>query len=107
MLVFFQNNLVSSLVKKKRKIIPDPKRKKVSIIEADLINYFRCSYEIHGATKKLQLKSGEAEEYAEELALILSLLKANLDLPTFQELDEDPSLSSADRQVSITFLRIQ
>ncbi|XP_034230203.1 snRNA-activating protein complex subunit 4 [Thrips palmi] len=95
-----KNNLVSSLLKRKKRAIPkQSQKKKPSIIEADLINYFRCSYDIPGACRKLQLKSGEVHKYADELEMIVSVLKAKLNLPSFDELDEDPTLSTSDKEI--------
>lgn len=96
--LIFQNNLVSSLLKRKKKVIPVcTKKKKMSVIEADLVNYFRCSYDVPGVSRKSPLKPDEVDIYADELAMIFSLLKANLNLPSLEELDEDATLSPIHR----------
>lgn len=82
----------------KRKKTPDcVKRKKPSVFENDLVNYFRCSFDIPGGRRKTQLKMGEAKKYADELRLILPLLKSNLNLPSIAEIMMDSSLSASEK----------
>lgn len=101
-----KNNLVTSLMKRKSRVVPpDPKKKrKPSVIEEDLVNYFRCSYDIPGANRKPVLKPGDAHKYANELASIVSLLKVNLNLPSLDELDGDTTLSNFDRDILKAYL---
>lgn len=95
-----KNNLITSLVKKKKKSILDvPKKKKQSPIEADLVNYFRCSYDLPGGPKKLNVRREEAQKYAKELVMLLKLLNSKLNLPCFEEIQTDTSLTPADRDI--------
>lgn len=98
-----QHDLVSSLVKRKRPLLEPPKKKKQSVIEVDLINYFRCSFEIPGGWK-MQMRSGESQKFSRELAMLVNLLNVNLDLPHVEDMLDDESIHPIDKEILTTYL---
>ncbi|KAK3923142.1 snRNA-activating protein complex subunit 4 [Frankliniella fusca] len=95
-----KNDLVTSLTKKKRRsILEVKKKKKPSPIETDLVNYFRCSYELPGGPRKVSVRKEEAKQYAKELSVLFQMFKLKLNLPCVQNIEFDKSLTSADKDI--------
>lgn len=101
-----KNSIVLSIVKCKRKPFEPVKKRKQSVVETDLVNFFRCSYNIPGGHRKARLFSGDAQKYAGDLIMIYRMLKAVMNFPsTIMELHRDFSLPPLDKEILTALLK--